>query len=174
MPKMSSAEREELLTQSGQLCRIATVTPIGAPQVTPIWFLYEDGTVFVTPRAESSWLGNLRREPRVAIAVDEEPSPYRKITIEGTAEIRYEVGFDDDWRDLYRRIAQKYTSPEGAEAYIQRTIDQPRALIAVKLGDALVKTWRMPVGQEDGTGIWHRRYYKDGSMMAAQADQLKG
>jgi PPOX class probable F420-dependent enzyme len=170
---MSSADREELLTQPGQLCRIATVTPTGAPHVTPIWFLYEDGTVFVTPRAESSWLENLRREPRVAITIDEEPSPYRKITIEGTAEIRHEVGSDDAWRDLYRRIAKKYTSPEGAEAYIQRTIDQPRALIAVKLAEAVVKTWRMPVGEEDGTGIWHRRYYKDGSMMAAQADQLK-
>lgn len=173
MPKMSVAEREELLTQPGQLCRFATVTPEGAPHVTPIWFIYEDGTVFVTPRAESSWLANLRREPRVAIAIDEEPSPYRKVTVEGVAEIRYDLGEDDAWRDLYRRIAKKYTSPEGAEAYIQRTIDQPRALIAVKLSDAVVRTWRMPVGNEDGTGIWHRRYYKDGSMMAEQADRLK-
>lgn len=173
MPKMSVAEREELLTQRGQLCRIATVTPEGAPHVTPIWFIYEDGTVFVTPRAESTWLTNLRREPRVAIAIDEEPSPYRKITIEGTAEIRHDVGDDDAWRDLYRRIATKYTSPEGAEAYIQRTIDQPRALMAVTLSEAVVRTWRMPVGAEDGTGIWHRRYYKDGSVMAEQADRLK-
>jgi PPOX class probable F420-dependent enzyme len=171
---MSPEEREELLTQLGQLCRIATVTPAGAPHVTPIWFIYEDGTVFVTPRAESTWLENLRREPRVAIAIDEEPSPYRKITVEGTAEIRHDIGEDDVWRDLYRRIARKYTSSDGAEAYIQRTIDQPRALIAIKLADSIVKSWRMPVGGEDGTGIWHRRYYRDGSMMAQQAARPQG
>lgn len=170
---MSVAEREELLTQPGQLCRFATVTPAGAPHVTPIWFIYEAETVFVTPRAGSSWLANLRREPRVAITIDEEPAPYRKATVEGVAKILHDLGEDDAWRDLYRRIAKKYTSPEGAEAYIQRTIDQPRALVAVKLADAVVRTWRMPVGNEDGTGIWHRRYYKDGSMMAEQADRLK-
>jgi hypothetical protein len=26
------------------------------------------------------------------------------------------------------------------------------------------------VGDEDGTGIWHRRYYLDGTEMAKQAD----
>lgn len=172
MPRMSTTEREALLAKPGQLCRIATVTPEGAPHVTPIWFIHEDGTVFVTPRAESSWLTNLRREPRVAIAVDEEPFPYRKVTIEGTAEFCHDVGDDDTWRDLYRRIARKYTSPEGAEAYIQGTIDQPRALIAVRLSEARVRTWRMPIAGEAGTGIWHRRYYRDGSLMAERADGI--
>jgi hypothetical protein len=59
---------------------------------------------------------------------------------------------------------------DGARAYVTGTDDQPRALIGVRLADARVSTWRMPVGEEDGTGIWHRRYYLDGTKMAGQAD----
>lgn len=32
-----------------------------------------------------------------------------------------------------------------------------------------ISTWRMPVAVEDPTGIWHRRYYAEGSLMAARA-----
>ena len=32
----------------------------------------------------------------------------------------------------------------------------------------------MPVGDEDGTGIWHRRYYLDGTHMADLADSGTG
>ena len=33
-----------------------------------------------------------------------------------------------------------------------------------------VTTWRMPLETEDQTGIWHRRYYLDGTFMARVAD----
>ena len=32
----------------------------------------------------------------------------------------------------------------------------------------------MPVADEDGTGIWHRRYYLDGTHMAELADSGTG
>jgi len=60
---------------------------------------------------------------------------------------------------------------EQADAYVDGTIDQPRALVAVPLAGSVVTTWRMPVDGEDPTGIWHRRYYGDGTMMAARADE---
>ena len=173
MPKMTSEEREALLTEPGMLCRIATVQPDGAPHVTPIWFIYEDGQVFVTPRAESTWLANIRREPRIAITIDENPHPYRKITIQGTGVIVHDLGEDAAWREQYRRIAERYTSPGGAAAYIERTIDQPRALISVSLKDSVVRTWRMPLVSEPGTGIWHDRYYRPGSLMAQEAEKVR-
>lgn len=166
MPKMSTDEVQAFLVEPGKLCRIATLKESGAPHVTPAWFIYEDGQVYMTPRAESSWLANIRCDPRVALTIDEDPLPYRKVTVEGIATIVHETGDDDVWRDQYRRIARRYTSPEGAELYIQNTIDQPRGLIAIPLDGSLVRTWRMPVGAEAGTGIWHKRYYLPGTKMA--------
>lgn len=166
MPPLSITERAAFLAERGILCRIATIQPSGAPHVTPVWFIHEDGQIYVTPRAESSWLANLRRDPRVAITIDEEAGPYRKVTVEGVARFEHETGEDETWRDRYRRIAKRYVEETGAEAYIQATIDQPRALIAVPFSGSKVRTWRMPVAGEPYQGIWHSRYYAPGTKMA--------
>jgi len=62
--------------------------------------------------------------------------------------------------------------PEAADAYVDNTDDQPRALLGLSLHGEGTKrvTWRMPVGDEDPTGIWHRRYFLDGTKMANIAD----
>jgi nitroimidazol reductase NimA-like FMN-containing flavoprotein (pyridoxamine 5'-phosphate oxidase superfamily) len=133
--------------------------------VTPIWFVYEEGRVWFTPRAKSAWLEHLRRDPAVALCIDEQPLPYRKLIVEGEAEIVHELGQDDAWRDRYRRIACRYVPADAAEAYVQGTIDQPRALLCVELARAHVRSWRMPVAGEPGDGIWHARYYAPGSIM---------
>ena len=166
MPALSDAERDAFLNERGVLMRVATVRPDGSPLVTPIWFLFEQDAIHFTPRARSEWRGNLTRDPRVALCIDEQPLPYRKVIVEGSAELLHDVGEDDVWRDLYRRIARRYVDDEQAEAYIQATIDEPRALYRVSLTEATVKTWRMPLENEDPTGIWHERYYhsdQDGS-----------
>lgn len=169
MPPLSTAERDEFLDRPGILCRIATIQPGGAPHVTPIWFIHEDDSIFVTPRAESAWLEHLRADPRVALAIDDQNHPYRKVTIEGTARFEHDLGDDAAWRDRYRRIARRYVPLEAAERYIQETIDQPRALLRIPLAGSRVRTWRMPVEGEPYTGIWHRRYYVPGSKMAGEA-----
>lgn len=151
--------------------RLATVDADGMPRLSPVWFLHdaEGNEILFTPRAESAFLANLRRDNRLALVIDEEALPYRKFSVQGTAEIRHELGEDDVWRDRYRQIAERYISAEAAERYITDTIDQPRALIAVPLDGAIVSSWRMPVEGEPGTGIWARRYYGEGTKMAERA-----
>jgi PPOX class probable F420-dependent enzyme len=166
MPVLSPSERDAFLAERGVLMRVATVDSSGAPHVTAIWFLYEDGRIWFTPRQHSAWLEHLRGDPRVALCIDEQPLPYRKVVVRGIAELVHDVGEDDPWRDRYRRIARRYVDDEGAEAYIQGTLDQPRALFSVTLARADVQSWRMPVGDEPGDGIWHQRYYAPGSRLA--------
>ena len=87
--------------------------------------------------------------------------------MQGRAELLHPTGEDDEWRSLYRSIAYRYVPVEQADAYVENTIDQPRALLGVPLDGSKVLTWRMPVDDEDPTGIWARRYYLDGTIMAA-------
>ena len=171
MPVLSDAERDAFLDTPGVLMRVATVRADGSPLVTPIWFLAQDGAIWYTPREHSEWFACLRRDDRVALCIDEQPLPYRKVVIEGRAELVHDLGEDDEWRELYRRIARRYVPTEGADAYIENTIDQPRALYRTVLAESKVRSWRMPVGDEDGTGIWHSRYYAAGSKMARAADE---
>ena len=51
------------------------------------------------------------------MCIDEQPLPYRKVIAEGEAELVHDVGEDDVWRDLYRRIAGRYVPQEAAEVY---------------------------------------------------------
>lgn len=172
MPQLSEGELDAFLGERGHLLRLATVDADGTPRVVPIWFIRDGDDVLFTPRGPSVFLANIRRDPRVGLSIDEDPLPYRKLTVQGTARIVREPGDDDAWRDLYREIAKRYVDDDAAEAYVSGTIDQPRALIAVSmLAPNRTSTWRMPLPGEDPTGIWHRRYYVDGTAMAERADQ---
>ena len=161
MPVLTTSERDDFLAEPGIVMRIAVVREDGRPLVTPIWFLHEDGAIFFTPRERSEWFACLRRDPRVALCIDEQPLPYRKVIVEGTAELVHDIGEDDAWRNRYRRIAGRYVPEDAAEAYVQNTIDEPRGLYRVVLASADVRTWRMPVEGEAQEGIWHSRYYQD-------------
>ena len=176
MPKLSDSEIEQFLDEPGHLLRLGTIDAQGFPSVVPIWFIRNGGDILFTPRGPSLFLANIRRDPRVGLSIDEDPLPYRKVTVRGQARIVHEPGRDDEWRDLYRQIAKRYVPEEAADAYVDDTSDQPRALIAVSLGsaDGPVTSWRMPVEDEDGTGIWHRRYYVNGTLMAGLADSGTG
>jgi nitroimidazol reductase NimA-like FMN-containing flavoprotein (pyridoxamine 5'-phosphate oxidase superfamily) len=161
MPKLSSAERDGFLNERRVVMRIALTRDDGGPFVTPIWFLYRDGAIYFTPRERSEWFAMLRRDPRAALCIDEQPLPYRKVIIEGRAELVHDVGEDDTWRGLYLAMAERYVPAKDARAYIENTISERRGLFRVMLADAKVRTWRLPVGDEPGEGIWHQRYYKD-------------
>ncbi|MEM7019222.1 MAG: pyridoxamine 5'-phosphate oxidase family protein [Pseudomonadota bacterium] len=163
MPQLTIQEQADFLTEPGIVMRIAVVREDGSPLVTPIWFLYEEESIYFTPRAQSEGFSCLRYDPRVALCIDEQPLPYRKVVVEGKAELLHDLGEDGVWRDLYRRIATRYVPAEGAEAYIQNTIDQERGLYRVELANANVRSWRMPVDDEAGDGIWHQRYYAPGT-----------
>jgi nitroimidazol reductase NimA-like FMN-containing flavoprotein (pyridoxamine 5'-phosphate oxidase superfamily) len=175
MPKMSDAEVTAFLDEPGHLVRLGTVDDDGMPRVVPTWFIRQGDDILFTPRGPAVFLANLRRDTRIGLSIDEAPLPYRKVTVQGHARIVHEPGHDDEWRHLYRHIAYRYVPVEQADAYVDNTVDQPRALVAVAMGgeDVRLSTWRMPAEDEEPTGIWHRRYYLDGTVMAAQADAAR-
>ena len=163
MPKLTASEQTEFLSTPGILMRIACLRADGSPLITPIWFIHHENAIYFTPRAQSEWLGCLRQDSRIGLCIDEQDLPYRKVIIEGQAELIHDLGEDDLWRDLYRQIAGRYVPADAAEAYVQNTIDQERALWCVPLTGSTVKSWRMPLDGEPANGIWHQRYYAPGT-----------
>ena len=171
MPQLSRSETLDFLGEREHLLRLATVDVNGMPRLAPVWCTHRPGTgdrlgtILFTPRERSVFLANLRRDARIALSIDEDALPYRKLSVQGRAEIVHEVGNDDAWRDLYREIACRFLDEDGADRYLAATRDQPRALVAVDLDGAAVTTWRMPLDDEPATGIWAAQYYADGSRM---------
>lgn len=172
MPKLKPSERDQFLAEPGMMMTIATVDSDGAPLVTPIWFVHEEDRIWFTPRQHSEWLKHLRNDTRVALCIDEQVMPYRKVVARGRAEIVHDVGNDDAWRDRYRRIAGRYIPADDANAYVDGTDDQPRALCAVELSAAEVRSWRMPVAGEAYDGIWAKRYWTEDAKIKQAAPDV--
>ena len=160
MPILGKEEMERFLTDPGILMRIGVNRVDGFPLVTPIWFIYREHVIYFTPREKSEWFDCLRQDNRVALCIDEDAQPYRKVIVEGLAELVHDVGEDDEWRDLYLSMASRYVPKESAKAYVQNTINEPRGLYRVELSNSSVKSWRMPGSDEPAMGIWHQKYFK--------------
>ena len=169
MPLLNDEEKLKFLNQKGVLMRIACVRSDRSPLVTPVWFIFKESAIYFTPRAESEWFGCLKADARVALCIDEENLPYRKIIVEDRASMVYDLGEDDLWRDLYTEMAERYIEPDFARAYVEDTIDQERALFSVSMSSRNTKGWRMPFKGEDETGIWHHRYYAKGTKFSKKS-----
>jgi len=162
MPQLSKIEQDEFLSTPGVLMRLACVRPDGRPLIVPIWFIHREGIIYFTPRAQSEWFKCLKINLNVALSIDEQDLPYRKVIVEGAAELVHDIGDDENWRGLYMEIAKRYI-PETAVTYLFHTADQERALYQIRMDRADVKTWRIPVEGESQKGMWHQRYYAPGT-----------
>lgn len=158
---MTTQEMADFLGEPAHLLRLGTNGVDGCPRVVPIWFIHSDGALWFTPRARSAWLDDLRSDTRVCATIDETTSPLRKVLARGSAELVHDLGADDEWRDLYREIACRYTPERFADAYLADTIDEPRALFRLDLASSDVSTWRMPTRDrgENPLAVWGRQYY---------------
>lgn len=170
MPKLTDDELAAFLDERHHLARIATVDDDGFPRVLPLWFIRDARRLLFTPRSPAVIWRNIVRDPKLGITIDESSQPYRKVTVQAVCEVVHPPGEDDRWRELYRSITRRYTDDWFADAYVDGTDDQPRALCAVDLDAPTTRlsTWRMPVAGEDRRGVWAKRYFLPGTKWADQ------
>jgi hypothetical protein len=88
---MSSAELDAFLA-SERTCRVATVSPAG-PHNTPLWFVWDGTTLWLTSIVKSQRWADLARDPRVAVLVDagEVYDELRGAELRGSVEVVGEV-----------------------------------------------------------------------------------
>jgi PPOX class probable F420-dependent enzyme len=68
------------------LMRLATLGADGYPQVTPVWYMQQDGRLVASTEKERIKHRNILRNPRVGASIDDD-HPYRGISIKGVARI---------------------------------------------------------------------------------------
>jgi len=88
---MSDAERDAFLAEQ-RTCRVATVGPRG-PHVSPLWFVWVDGAVWLHSLSRSQRWTDMTRDPRVAAVVDDgvDYGELRGVEIRGRVEVVGEV-----------------------------------------------------------------------------------
>ena len=73
----------DLLAQKKAFADLATVMPDGSPQVTPVWVDYDGKNILFNSVKGHVKDKNLRRDPRISLAVQDPDNPYSYFQVRG-------------------------------------------------------------------------------------------
>jgi PPOX class probable F420-dependent enzyme len=104
---------------------LATLMPDGSSQVTPVWVDLEGDLVIVNTAKARQKDKNMRRDPRVALAVIDPDNPYRYLEIRGRVAEITEEGADAH----IDKMAKKYL---GADKYPYRQPSETRVMFKIQ------------------------------------------
>ena len=120
------SDKGRALIEEPNLGFLATVMPDGSPQVSPVWVDLEDGYVRFNTAVGRVKDKNIRRDPRVAIAVADRNDPYSRIDIRGRVVDIVEGGEAEEHIDA---LSEKY---RGVRPYTGRARGERRVLVRVQ------------------------------------------
>jgi PPOX class probable F420-dependent enzyme len=86
-----------------QFATLATLGEDGGPELTEVWFLFEDGEVKLSLNESRRKTKNLAARPRCSLFILDLANPFRYLDIRGTARIEP----DDDYA-FADRVGAKY------------------------------------------------------------------
>ncbi len=104
---------------------LTTLMPDGSPQTTPVWVDIEDGYVIFNSARGRQKDKNVRRDPRVALAIIDPDNPYRYLEIRGKVAEITEEGADAH----IDKMAKKYL---GQDKYPYRQPGEVRVMYKVR------------------------------------------
>jgi PPOX class probable F420-dependent enzyme len=110
MPAGRPPDRFLDLLDSPVIGHIATVGPGGKPQVNPVWFLSDGEHVWLSVKAGTAKLRNLRANPFVALSIGDPAKPTRYVELRGHVS-NLELFTTLDWVNV---LARKYTGADFA------------------------------------------------------------
>jgi PPOX class probable F420-dependent enzyme len=125
MNKTKIPEKYLDLFEKKAFCFLATLMPDGSPQVTPVWFDFDGTHVIVNSARGRVKDENMRRDPRVAVAIHDPDDPYRYLQIRGEVVEITEEGAND----VIDQLAHKYLD---VDTYPHHSPDEVRVTYKIK------------------------------------------
>jgi PPOX class probable F420-dependent enzyme len=109
VPEMT---RDEMLRYLSQplIAKIATTNVDGTPQVSPVWFIYEDEVFYISTYEKALKVRNIKRNNSVALLVDSTDGglKLKGVLVKGNAKLIY----GDECKKIEKRIYDKYLTSE--------------------------------------------------------------
>jgi PPOX class probable F420-dependent enzyme len=117
---------------------IATVRSDGHSHVVPVWYRLAEDAISVWTTDTRVWVRNLLRDPRVAVSVHEDESPFQAVILDGVANV---VTADADavMQEIHR-ITERYVDPQRVEAYVA---EWPALRTLVTIRPTVIRTARV-------------------------------
>lgn len=127
-PPMTPKEMQAFLAQP-LVAHLATVRANQTPQLIPMWFLYQDGVIYMSTRTTAAKLVHIRHNPHVAVEIDvmEAPLKNKVVDIDGTAQI-----LTTGVKQMTTKIYHKYMGLKGSQSPLaQHNINTPRVILKI-------------------------------------------
>jgi PPOX class probable F420-dependent enzyme len=122
---MKLSDKAKKLIDGKNFASVATLMPDGSPQVAPVWIDRDGDTILLNATESRQRTLNLKRDPRVAIAIFDQSNPYSSVMIRGTVvEITKKGG-----EEHIDKMNMKYN---GTPKYPYHDPKDPRVLIRVE------------------------------------------
>lgn len=103
---------------------LATIGPDGRPQLTEVWFLYEDGSIALSLNSNRQKTKNLMARPQCSLLILDLAVPQRYVEIRGDAEVSPDEGsFAEKVGKKYSVDLRSYDHP-GDERVVVRIVPQ--------------------------------------------------
>jgi PPOX class probable F420-dependent enzyme len=103
---------------------LATIGPDGRPQLTEVWFLYEDGTLALSLNSGRQKTKNLMARPHCSLLILDLEVPQRYVEIRGDVEVTPDDG------TFAKKVGKKYSvdlsayDQPGDERVVVRIVPQ--------------------------------------------------
>lgn len=114
------------LFQKKAFAAFTTLMPDGTPQTTPVWVDYSGDEILVNSAVGRQKDKNVRRDPRVALAIVDPDNPYRYVEVRG----RVREITQDGAEDHIDAMAKKYF---GKDKYPYRQPGEQRVLYKISI-----------------------------------------
>jgi PPOX class probable F420-dependent enzyme len=107
MPTQTLDPTLQEILRGRNISTLATENADGTIHLTAVWYLFEDGNIFVATSSKSRKARNLTARPKASLMVDiRRPGAERGVTAAGTVDLLS----GDSSREINRRIHSRYMS----------------------------------------------------------------
>ena len=108
-----------------------------SPQLSPVWYLYEDDMLYFAVLASSAKFRNLTRDPQVSVCIDAGHPDARAVIIYGNAKVI--EGSQTSSEELQWRIARRYMDNDAqTQAYMERARASGKMVMLAVIPDKLI------------------------------------
>ena len=104
--KFSEEQAIDFLSNSKLNLLLGTIDDKGDPNVHPVWYLYENGKLFVETNKTTKKAANIKNHSLIYFCIDDEKMPYKGVRGKGIAKVSEDISANIP---IAEKIMIKYT-----------------------------------------------------------------
>jgi PPOX class probable F420-dependent enzyme len=126
MAQLSPEERK--LFNDKNFVVLSTTRKDGRPRSVTLWVDVDGDEILVNGARSRAWIENLRRDPRVALAIFDLADPYQRVSVQGTVTAVVDAGANEH----YARLRQKYRGLTEEESRRRSADAEDRIVVRIR------------------------------------------